>query len=39
MKFMKKPWLFPALFTVVILVAGGLYIGSLLTKEESIVGQ
>ena len=34
MKFMKKTWLFPVLFIVMILVAGGLYIGSLLTKED-----
>ena len=36
MKILKKPWLFPLIFTIVILVVGGLYIGSLLTKEEPL---
>ena len=36
MKFIKKTWIFPVLFTVVILVVGGLYIGSLLTKENPL---
>ena len=36
MKIMKKPWFLSTLFTIVILVAGGLYIGSLLQKEDSL---
>ena len=34
MNVVKKPWFIPLLFTSVIIVAGGLYIGSLLSKEE-----
>lgn len=36
MKVMKKPWAIPLIVTIVILVAGGLYIGSLLTKEKPL---
>ena len=36
MKFMKRPWLISSLFTVVILVVCGFYIGSLLTKENPL---
>lgn len=36
MKKIKKPWIIPLLFTIVIIVAGSLYIGSLLSKEEQL---
>ncbi|CAM3272132.1 PepSY domain-containing protein [Filibacter tadaridae] len=34
MKILKRPWFIPTLLTVVILVAGGVFVGSLVTKEE-----
>jgi len=36
MYFLKKPWFIPILLTLVILTAGGLYIGSLINKKEPI---
>lgn len=33
---LKKRWLLPTIITIVILAAGGLYIGSILTKEDSL---
>jgi uncharacterized membrane protein YkoI len=36
MNFTKKPWFIPTLLTVVILLAGGLYIGSLINKKDTI---
>ena len=36
MKKIKKSWIIPLLFTIVIIVAGSLYIGSMLMKEEPL---
>ena len=36
MKFYKKSWFIPTLLTIVILTAGGLYIGSLMNKKAPI---
>lgn len=36
MNYFKKPWLIPTLLTIVILTVGGLYITSLIKKEEPI---
>lgn len=36
MKLIKKPWVIPIVLTFVILFAGGLYIGSLITKKEPL---
>ena len=37
MQFYKKSWFIPTLLTIIILTAGGLYIGSLIKKKEPIV--
>ena len=34
MKVAKKPWVIPLIVTVVIVIVGGLYIGSLLKTEK-----
>ncbi|MBO0586739.1 PepSY domain-containing protein [Sporosarcina sp. E16_8] len=36
MHFLKKPWFIPSLLTLVLLTAGGFYIGSLINKQEPI---
>ncbi|KAA0955803.1 hypothetical protein FQ087_14535 [Sporosarcina sp. ANT_H38] len=39
MHFFKKSWIFPSLFTLVILTVGGFYIGSLINKQEPIAAE
>jgi uncharacterized membrane protein YkoI len=44
MKILRKPWALPLIFTIIILVAGGLFIGNLMTNKtplssEEIQGQ
>ena len=36
MKILRKPWALPLIFTFIILVAGGLFIGNLLTKKAPL---
>ena len=36
MKIVKKPWVIPLLFSIIILVVVGLYIGSLLKTEKPL---
>jgi len=36
MRFLKKPWFIPTLFTLIILTVGVFYIGSLINKKEPI---
>lgn len=36
MHFFKKPWFIPSLLTLVILMVGGFYIGSVINKQEPI---
>ncbi|QUW20999.1 PepSY domain-containing protein [Sporosarcina sp. Marseille-Q4063] len=36
MKNLRKPWALPLIFTIIILVAGGFFIGSLMTKKTPL---
>lgn len=36
MKSLRKPWALPLIFTIIILVVGGLFIGNLLTKKAPL---
>ena len=36
MKILRKPWALPLILTIIILVAGGLFIGNLMTKEAPL---
>ena len=36
MKILRKPWALPLIFTIIILVAGGLFIGNLLSKKAPL---
>lgn len=36
MKYLRKPWALPLIFTIIILVAGGLFIGNLMTNKTPL---
>jgi uncharacterized membrane protein YkoI len=36
MKILRKPWALPLIFTIIILVAGGLFIGNLVMKKDPL---